>query len=88
METRMKAPLILRTLFMTYLGICLIHISFNKTSHIAYSDVFLLVLTACGSGLVFYAIITLIANIRVGKTRRGTMKEIKKNFDNAFKNKI
>ena len=79
-------PIIIKAVLGLYIGLCFIHLSFNNILEVSWSSGISLLMSAVGGFLIVYAVIVLIANIRVGKTYKGTKKEIKKNIDNAFKN--
>lgn len=84
-DERIKIPIFWRGVVGIYLGLCLIHLSFNDIVNVDYGDTFTLLLGAFGGAILIYGLVVLVANIRIGKTNRGIKKEIKKNIDNAFK---
>ncbi len=67
---------------LVYIGLALIHMSFNNTPE--FSDLAQLVGGAVGGVFSVYGMVAFLANIREGETRKGVWDEIKKIFKKAF----
>ena len=83
---RVKLPLVVRILLYSQIGTGLILLSFNQNFSNTVGDLFILIFTTLGVFILSYGATVLIANIRVGKTIRGFIKEIEKNIDDAYNN--
>lgn len=79
-----EMPPVWRHLIWSSLGVSGITFVLNEGAALYFTDIFLMVAGTGFSALFVYGLISLVKDIRIGKTFSGTLKQISKNIKKAF----
>ena len=84
---RVKLPLVLKSAGYIYIASIFYGMKYYPEATASPSTITVISISALAAGFFVYGIICFIAAVRVGRTALGVQLEMKKNIDNAFKNK-
>lgn len=85
MKQQIHYRVLFKSIFICYVGACLIHMTMNPGVQPLFSDIFLLVITGISFGIFVYGLLCLVGNIRKTNSFKDLLKEIEKDIDAALK---